>query len=179
MNPIWVSKHRRPARVSGAGSPGGAGRRTGANYASFSSRRRDVGGVHYGSAILAFGGNSRAFLSLAGISFPNSKFKWHTIALSGWKSAQGAYGTGDPAYGVVGPIVYLGGSIATTTGSIIFAATPASVRPRHELNIEVYTSGATYGQIQVTKPSLYVESVPASNAQLFTSLAGVSYPLSS
>jgi hypothetical protein len=135
--------------------------------------------IHPDGTILAFGGNSRAFLSLAGISFPNAKFKWHPIALSGWQSAQKPYGTGHPAYGVVGPIVYLGGSMKWTTGSINFAATPVSIRPRHELNIGVYTVGASYGQVQVTKPWLYVESVPATNAQDFTSLAGISYPISS
>jgi hypothetical protein len=131
-------------------------------------------------AMFAFGPNSQSFLSLAGISFPYAKFKWHKLALSGgWHSDESVSGTGDPAYGVVGPIVYLGGSMSQTTGSIIFAATPAAIRPRHELNIEVFTAEDTYGQIQVTKPSLYVESMPASNAQGVTSLDGVSYPLSS
>jgi len=127
----------------------------------------------------AIGGNSQKLVLLAGISFPNAKFKWHAIALTGWKSDESTNGTGGPAYGVVGPIVYLGGSMTRTTGSIIFAATPGAIRPKHELNIEVYTNNGSIGQIQVTKPSLYVESVPANNAQDFTSLAGVSYPLSS
>lgn len=135
--------------------------------------------IHPDGTILVFGGNSRQFLSLAGISFPNSKFKWHPIALSGWQSVQSLDGTGHPAYGVAGPIIYLGGAMRWTTGSIVFAATPASIRPRHELNIGVYTFNASYGQVQVTKPSLYAESVPASNAQDFTSLAGISYPISS
>jgi hypothetical protein len=130
-------------------------------------------------AVQAFGGSPRSLLSLAGISFPNAKFKWHKIALSGWQSDASLSHTGDPAYGVVGPIVYLNGAMTQTTGSIVFAATPAAIRPKHELNIEVYTNISTYGQIQVTKPSLYVESVPALNAEDFTSLAGVSYPLSS
>jgi hypothetical protein len=130
-------------------------------------------------AIQAFGGISGSFLSVAGISFPDAKFKWHKIALSGWQSHTSLSGTGDPAYGIAGPIVYLNGSMTQTTGSIIFAATPAAIRPRHELNIEVLTELSTYGQIQVTKPSLYVESVPAINAEEFTSLGGVSYPLSS
>jgi hypothetical protein len=130
-------------------------------------------------AILAYGARSRLFLSLAGVSFPNAKFKWHKIALTGWQSEQSLSGTGDPAYGIAGPIVYLNGSMGQTTGSIIFAATPAAIRPKHELNIEVYTNLSTYGQIQITKPSLYVESVPAIDAEDFTSLAGVSYPLSS
>jgi hypothetical protein len=130
-------------------------------------------------AILAEGASSRSFVSLAGISFPNAKFKWHKIALSGWQSDEPLSGTGDPAYGVVGPIVYLNGSMTQTTGSIIFAATPAAIRPKHELNIEVYTNNSTYGQIQVTTLSLYAESMPALNSEDFTSLAGLSYPLSS
>lgn len=53
--------------------------------------------IHPDGTILAFGGNSRQFLSLAGISFPNSKFKWHPIALSCWQSAQEYRGGMTPA----------------------------------------------------------------------------------
>lgn len=102
---------------------------------------------------------------------------WHQLALiSGWKSSQNVYGTGNPSYAISGGMVYLSGSLHGGT-STTFAILPTAARPAHRLYMTVYTSGGTSGTLLIRPDGKMVAlSTPAADATNYTSLAGVSYP---
>jgi hypothetical protein len=102
---------------------------------------------------------------------------WHALKLvNGWKSSQGSYDTGNPAYAVSRGVVYLAGSLhggATAT----FAVLPRAARPDHRLVLAVYTVNGSRGTLQIMPDGrVAAASTPSTNATLYTSLAGVSYP---
>jgi hypothetical protein len=132
--------------------------------------------------IESFGLTAHLQTALDGVSFPTAaaKLGWHKLKLSaGWTSSQADYQTGDPAYAVSGPIVYLAGSMHFTSGSAIFAALPKAARPVNDIIRQVYTYGDTTGGLILTPIFGIAGSNPPSNAQGYTSLAGIAYPRNS
>jgi hypothetical protein len=135
--------------------------------------------------LYAYDGGAQQYTSLAGISFPVSVAP-HTLALdNGWQSAQGLYGTGDPSYSVSNGVVYLSGSLYQPSGTNqIFAVLPKADRPKHELYIKamVYTPNtvAQTGTVKIEPDgAMWAYSTSGNAARLYTSLAGISYPLGS
>jgi hypothetical protein len=135
----------------------------------------------------AYFGGAQQYTSLAGVSFPVASATMTKLALiNGWKSAQPTYGTGDPSYSVKNGVVHLSGSLvqpqAGATGQM-FAVLPQAARPTNYLYIktEVYSgSTANTGTVVITpNGEMYAYSLTASQAQQYTSLAGISYPLGS
>jgi len=60
------------------------------------------------------------------------------------------------------------------------AALPSAARPAHNLYAPVDTSGGTFGAVSIVPGlGMFANSQPFSNAQTFTSLAGISYPRNS
>jgi hypothetical protein len=81
---------------------------------------------------------------------------------------------------VVGPIVYLTGSMHQASGSSsVFASTPAAARPSHSVLVLTFTFSGSYGSLLVTPSLLDAGSTPSGNAQSYTSLAAISYPRNS
>jgi hypothetical protein len=102
---------------------------------------------------------------------------WHTLSLlSGWQSSQGTYNSGDPSWAVKGGVVYLSGSLhQPTAGFSEFAVLPAAARPAHSLVLPVYTVSGTTGDLYI-QPTGEMFIFASSDAQAYTSLAGVSFP---
>lgn len=137
----------------------------------------------YPNGVLAtYGGAARQFSSLAGISYPQTSVVRHKLALiDGWESGQGTYGTGDPSYSVVGGVVHLSGSLVQPGGGTgLFAVLPPGVRPAHSLVIQVYTYNGSVGSVTIRPNGQVIAySITVADAQDFTSLAAISYPLKS
>jgi hypothetical protein len=138
--------------------------------------------VDHNGNLAAFDGGAQQYTSLAGVSFPVPEAA-HKLALdNGWQSVQG---TGDPSYSVTNGVVYLSGSVSQpTSGNEIFTVLPKAARPKHDLYIKVmvYTPGgvAQAGTVFIQPDgAVQAYSSPASNAEQFTSLAGISFPLGS
>ena len=123
------------------------------------------------------------FTSLATISFPAAPATGHTLTLlHGWVSSQGQYQSGDPAYWVSNGIVHLLGSLKQPSGtSTLFAVLPPAARPKHFLWIPTYTNEGTFGRVTINPSGLIFASNFGGNtaAQLYTSLATISYPVNS
>jgi hypothetical protein len=121
-------------------------------------------------------------ISLAGVSFPSgtANFTWHKFALAqAWSSSQPTYQTGDPEYAIVGPIVYLSGSMnMSSAGTAFFANIPRRAQTPNIIVRQVYTYGGTTGAITMSSFGM-ASSTPPSNAEDYTSLAGVAYPRNS
>jgi len=102
---------------------------------------------------------------------------WHTLGLlSGWQSSQGTYHSGDPSWAVKGGVVYLSGSLhQPSAGFSEFAVLPAAARPAHSLVLPVYTVGGTTDGLYI-QPTGQMFIFASSDAQAYTSLAGVSFP---
>jgi hypothetical protein len=110
---------------------------------------------------------------------------WHPLTLiNGWQSAQSQYSTGNPAWAVKNGIVYLSGSLtqpgATPTSNDEFAVLPPAAQPaanRDPWYMVAYTLNSTQGFIDIGPGgALTASSLNPSDAQGFTSLAGISYP---
>jgi hypothetical protein len=136
--------------------------------------------------VYTYMGGAQTFTSLAGISFPAATDTVHNLALdNGWVSGEPAHDTGDPAYWVSGGVVHLSGSVYQPSGTNeIFAVLPKAERPKHYLYIQVmvYTPDNTaYAGTVLIQPdgAMYAYSLAPGNAQQFTSLAGISFPLDS
>ena len=106
---------------------------------------------------------------------------WHPlILLNGWASAGAQYGTGDPAWAIKDGIVYLSGSLTQPGGTPAsnpeVAMLPKAATPKVSIYTLAYTLEGDRGFVGVnTLGGLYAES-NNSDAQQFTSLAGISYP---
>ncbi len=125
--------------------------------------------------------SAQLFTSLAAISYPAAGATWHTLALSnGWKASPNPSDP-KPAYAIISGVVYLSGILDEPTGtSTLFAALPSAARPAHNLYAPVDTSGGTFGAVSIVPGlGMFANSQPFSNAQTFTSLAGISYPRNS
>ncbi len=133
--------------------------------------------IGHSGSLAASGTYSASLASLDGISFPLSSIKTHKLVLkNGWKSDQLAYGTGDPAYSVSKGIVYLSGSLTGGTNGSAAATLPKAARPGHQIYLSVYTAGGTLGILEILPGGGVL--VYGKWAVGYTSLAGVSYPVS-
>jgi hypothetical protein len=115
-----------------------------------------------------------------------SGVSWATLSpVNGWTSENPVVQTGNPRVAIQNGIVYLSGSLAQPTpGNDIFATLPLSFRPAHNLYITVYTSTGTQGSLYIghdgtTEAFSSGTCGSRTNAQCFTSLAAVSYPINS
>jgi hypothetical protein len=117
------------------------------------------------------------YTSLAGVSFPAAATAGHKLSLlNGWQSGLPGYGTGAPAYTVTGGVVHLAGGLHQTTGTNDeFAVLPATARPARVLYLTVSTFVGNTGVLQINPDGEM--SAYLGNAQSFTSLAGVSFPV--
>lgn len=78
-------------------------------------------------------------------------------------------------------MVYLTGSIYNENGgaSVLWGEVPAAAQPKNVVAAEVETAQGSAGVVGISGNLAEVTSQPFTNAQAFTSLAGVEYPLSS
>ena len=110
----------------------------------------------------------------------------HKLALdNGWQSGEPTHDTGDPSYWVSGGVVHLSGSVVQPSGTNqIFAVLPKADRPAHDLYIQVmvYTpdNNARAGTVEIDPDgAMWAYSTWGNAAQMYTSLAGISFPLGS
>lgn len=76
--------------------------------------------------------------------------------------------------------MYLSGSLHTAGTSETFARLPRAARPAHNLYITVYTFGDTSGTLYIGRNGIMdAYSSTPSEADDYTSLAAVSYPVNS
>jgi hypothetical protein len=133
--------------------------------------------------VSAAGNQAQTFTSLAGVSFPAAAMKLHGLTLLfGWQSSeQTVLNTGHPAYAVSKGIVYLSGGLhQPSPSSDNFARLPKAARPRHLVYVKIYTEDAVIGILQIyPNGRLWLISFPNANAQEFSSLAAISYPVNS
>jgi hypothetical protein len=112
---------------------------------------------------------------------------FHPITLiNGWKSDQSMYDSGNPSVGIENGVVYLSGSLTQPSGgNEQFATLPPADRPAHDIWIIVYTLSGTSGTVQILHTGVAFASsntactASLNDAQCFTSLAGISYPVNS
>jgi hypothetical protein len=121
--------------------------------------------------------NATNYTSLAGLSYPTASITQHKLALmNGWTSGQTPYGTGAPSYAIKNSIVYLSGSLKGGT-SDGFAFLPASALRAQHIYRGVYTFDSTFGEVYISTTG-YMVTFYNGNAKAFTSLAGISFPVS-
>jgi hypothetical protein len=139
--------------------------------------------IYPSGAIQSYGATSDTQTALDGVSFPTAAagLRWHKLKLApAWSSSQGIYQTGDPEYAISGPVTYLAGSMHYSAGgTAIFADIPKAARSAHELIRQVYTFGGSTGGLTLAPSFGIASSNPASLAEDYTSLAGISYLRSS
>ena len=129
--------------------------------------------------MFAFGADVTAYTSLAGISYPVRSVRLHNLhLLDGWTSSQSQFNSGNPAAGVQGGVVYLAGSMhgVSATGNL-FATMPAGLRPARNMFVPAYTFGGAPGGIAVSLAGRMFAFGQADGN--YTSLAGISYPVTS
>ncbi len=97
--------------------------------------------------------------------------------VNGWASAQAPFRpTGDPSVGFSNGVVYLSGSLYQASGTNnLFATLPSAYWPGRELSMPVYTANDTEGSLIIHPDGIMILS--GGNVTGFTSLAGVSFPL--
>jgi len=101
---------------------------------------------------------------------------WQSLyLLNGWQSAQSNWNTGDPEYCIDNGIVYLSGSLKNPTNAgNEFAVLPPQALPTSRLDLLAYTYNGTIGQLIIGPDgAMYADG---SDADQYTSLAGVSFP---
>jgi hypothetical protein len=136
-------------------------------------------------AIYATGSYANRYTSLAGISYPAATAPRTYFSLqNGWFSEQGSFSSGDPAYTVVHGIVYLSGSMANDPSNAdqLFAELPLGARPTHTLFLLNYNLSGSVGVLRLgLNGKLYEQgaNLNLSNADAFTSLANVNFPVKS
>jgi hypothetical protein len=131
------------------------------------------------------GATARDCSFLAGVSFTATSTAPTILSLiNGWQSAQGQDATGDPAYSVTGGVVHLSGSLtqpgAGPLSSDEAAVLPSTVWPVHNVYVTTYAHNGAPGAVEITSNGeVYAYSSNSADAQAFTSLAGISYPVGS
>jgi hypothetical protein len=129
------------------------------------------------SAVL---GGTRLFTSLAGVSFSLGTKGTALSLRNGWKPQPSAANDGKPAYRVAGGVVYLSGAMRQPTGSgSEFAVLPRAARPAHTLYLTFYAAGTIGTLLILHDGRMDADASPQLAAQVFASLAGISYPVSS
>jgi hypothetical protein len=148
-------------------------------YLSVYSLDGAVGELHILRNGQAYAGGTGAagYTSLATVSFPVAKTRWHKFKLDdAWKSGASRFATAAPEYAVINGVTYLNGSMyQSVTEPGLWTDLPKAARSVDVLEIEVYTFDGTAGSIAITSSLGLVSSIPFSNAQTQTSLAGVAY----
>jgi hypothetical protein len=126
------------------------------------------------------GANAPRYTSLATVSFPVAATKWHKFKLeAGWKPFT-KFGSVAPDYAVVNGVVYLDGEMKHSAGgTALWTNLPAAARTTDVADREVMTTSASVGAVTLTSSLALVSSMPFTNAEEMTSLAGVAYPPSS
>jgi hypothetical protein len=145
-----------------------------------------VRGARLTSTITALGATVGAGSASAAMARPAAAaatgVTWHKLTpIDGWQSGEAHFSTGGPAWTVRSGVVYLSGSVFQSSGnSGEIAVLPAAARPSRNLYITVYTANDTQGWLTIyTNGGIWASANPYSNAQGFTSLAGISFPLGS
>jgi hypothetical protein len=133
-----------------------------------------------GGLLQATGAQAPYFTSLAGVSFPAAAVSQQPLTLqNGWQSANGQWGTGDPAYSVTGGVVHLSGSLTGLQSTSWNAAVlPSPARPDNCFLTDVYALGGAVGTMEVDDTGSLLMGAggdPTAGTE-FTSLAGLSYP---
>ena len=124
-------------------------------------------------------GNAQCFTSLDGVSFAVSTTGYSAITLqNGWT----AYGTRNPAATIIGNVVHLAGAIKTAGTNHVAFTLPLGMGPSTNVYLPIDLCNATKGRILIDiggMATIFAENdaTAFSNAQCFTSLEGVSYPL--
>ncbi len=125
-------------------------------------------------------GGTRALTSLAGVSFPLGTGGTPLSLRHGWKPQKPASNNGKPSYRIAGGVVYLSGAMRQPSGSNEeVAVLPRAARPAHDLFLTFYAAGTVGTLLIYHSGRMSVVCAPQLAAQIFTSLAGISYPLSS
>jgi hypothetical protein len=128
----------------------------------------------------AYNGGATTETSMAMVSFPTARIRSHALTIgSGWESGQSVFSSGNPAYAISHGVVYLSGSLEGTEADPPLGALtlPRAARPKHSMFLTVYTFSGSTGTL-VILPTGQLD-VYGSEAPSFTSLAGISYPVSS
>jgi len=122
---------------------------------------------------------AQCFVSLDGATFAKTATSFTALTpLNGWSSYGG--GTASPAARAISGIVYLKGAIQTSGGDAEAFVLPAGDRPTSTVYVPADTNDSTNGRLVIAPDgSVNVEAENNwSDAQLFTSLDGVSFPKS-
>jgi hypothetical protein len=149
-------------------------------------------GIDPGGTMLAYaqGGAiynspSALFTSLANVSFPAAGVAtWHPLSLMGsWGPVEGDCLTSNlpvnPAYAVIGGVVYLTGIISSSGSSNgEFTVLPPGARPTHTLYLTLNEGPAPHASLEI-RPDGAMTVFGSSFASGVDSLAGLSYELSS
>ena len=133
----------------------------------------------FGGGVLAASDASMHFAAPEQQATFSAVLRWHKLTLqNGWVSSQQAYDSGDPAVAIQRGIVYLSGSMHQASGtSGNFARLPRGFRPAHVLYLHVYTFAGAEGSMAIAPNGQML--VGAGRATGYTSLAGISFPVSS
>ena len=131
-----------------------------------------------GGALQAYQGNADTSTSLGGISYPTSTIAAHQLTTQNtWVSADPIYQTGNPSYAISHGIVYLSGSLFSTTSpppvTLVFML-PKAAWPSHDLYLTAYTFGGSTGFVEILSTGQV--DVSGADAGQYTSLAGISFP---
>jgi hypothetical protein len=127
------------------------------------------------TAVIASAGGGASALA-ATPTAPANGVTWHKLTLiNGWSSHVEI--SGAPSWAVKGGVVYLSGSLFQASGTDVnFTILPRAARPARALILPVYTYGDTNGWLEIYPNGyVYANSNPYSEAQSYTSLAGVSF----
>jgi len=134
--------------------------------------------IYPNGKMYAFGAQAHLLTSLAAITYPVKAVKSRALkAINGWTS--GIVGAGPPSYTVIGGAVYLSGTVHRLSGNNVrFALLPRGARPAHDQLMKAYTLNGLQGIVYVFS-SGQLWAYGSINSDSLTSLAGISYPLSS
>jgi hypothetical protein len=116
----------------------------------------------------------------SGALAPSTKVTFHSLSLrNGWRPSA-ASALGAPAYGLNGTgVVYLRGALKDWHASLV-TVLPAGVRPVDDLFFPIEVGNFSTGRLEVMpNGDVLIISHPALNSNLFSSLDGVSFALSS
>jgi len=122
---------------------------------------------------------AQCFVSLDGVTFAKTATSFTALTpLNGWTSF--GSGTATPAARTISGIVYLKGAIQTSGGNEEAFVLPAGDRPASTVYVPADLNNSTNGRLVIAPDgSVSVEAENNwSDAQLFTSLDGVSFPKS-
>jgi len=137
--------------------------------------------INTNGVIDAYGTFADGYTSLAGVDYLARSAAPITLSLlNGWFSQAAHYGSGTAAFWVKNGVVHLSGSLGTNLTNTWFATLPPTARPKHPLFITIYTYGDSQGTLLITpQGTMRAYSPDASDAENFTSLASVSFPVGS